>query len=82
MKLLLYFVFLLPPSRGSFADGENFNGLSGLCPSSVIDLEGSSTWVWVKIKPPVDRRFFALFPFTRVPFWVPIFDPHPHEHLG
>ena len=29
------------------------------------------TWVWVKVKPPRG-------PFTRVPFWVPIFDPQPH----
>ena len=34
-------------------------------------------WVWVKIKPPGDRRFESLFPFTRVTCWVPIFDPHP-----
>ena len=36
-------------------------------------------WVWVKIKPPGDRRFWSRFPFTRVPFEVPIFDPHPNE---
>ena len=23
----------------------------------------------------MDRRFYSMFPFTRVPFWVPIFDP-------
>ena len=27
-------------------------------------------WVWVKIKPPADRRLLSLFPFTEVPFWV------------
>ena len=34
-------------------------------------------WVWVKIQPTghASRRFYSLFPFTRVPFWVPIFDP-------
>ena len=34
--------------------------------------------MWVKIKPPWDRRFLSLVPFTRVPFWVPIFDPQPN----
>ena len=29
-----------------------------------------STWVWVKIKPPGDRRFWSMFPLTRVPFWA------------
>ena len=36
----------------------------------------SSMWVWVKIKPPggpEDHRSESLFPFTRVPLWVPIF---------
>ena len=28
-------------------------------------------WVWLKIKPPGDRRFWSMVPFTRVPFWVP-----------
>ena len=35
------------------------------------------TWVWVKIKPPGDHRFWSMLPLTRVPFWVPIFDPQP-----
>ena len=34
-------------------------------------------WVWVKIKPPGDRKFWSLVPFTRFPFKVPIFDPQP-----
>ena len=34
-------------------------------------------WVWLKIKPPGDRRFWSMFLFTWVPFWVPIFDPQP-----
>ena len=39
-------------------------------------IRGTSIWVWVKIQPPGDRRFYSLFPFTRVPFWgYPIFDP-------
>ena len=31
-------------------------------------------WVWVKIEPPGSLRFDSMFPFTRVPCWVPIFD--------
>ena len=35
----------------------------------------SHLWVRVKIKPQGDRRFWSLFPFTRVPFGgCPIFD--------
>ena len=29
-----------------------------------------------KKKPSGDRRFYSLVPFTRVPFWVRIFDPY------
>ena len=36
-----------------------------------------SKWVWVKIKVPGDRRFWSMFPFTRLTFWVPNFDPQP-----
>ena len=28
-----------------------------------------------------DRRFEPLFPFTRVPFWVRIFDPQPNGRM-
>ena len=35
----------------------------------------SFIWVWVKIKPPGD----SMFPFTRVSFWVHIFDPQPFD---
>ena len=38
--------------------------------------------VWVKITSPGDRRCSSLFPFTRVPFWVPIFDPRPHGPIA
>ena len=34
-------------------------------------------WVWVKIKPPGDYRFWSMLPLARVPFGVPIFDPQP-----
>ena len=38
-------------------------------------------WV-VKTKPPGDRRFWSLLPLTRVPFWVPMFDPQPFGELN
>ena len=40
--------------------------------------------MWVKIKPPGDRRicFCLWFLFRRVPFWVPIFDPEPFAPGG
>ena len=34
--------------------------------------------VWGKIEPPGDRRFWSMFPLTRVPFWYRFFDPQPH----
>ena len=34
-------------------------------------------WVWVKINPPENRRFWSMFPFTRIPFWARMFDPQP-----
>ena len=37
--------------------------------------------IWVKTKPPGDRRFWSMFPLTRVPFGVPIFDPQPHTGI-
>ena len=40
-----------------------------------------SSWVWVKSKPPKDGRFWSMVPLTRVPLWVPIFDPQPVEGL-
>ena len=30
------------------------------------------------MKPPGDRRFYSMFPFTRVLFWVPILT---HSHI-
>ena len=38
--------------------------------------ERQNKWVWVKIKPPGigPQVESSMFPFTTVPFWVPIFD--------
>ena len=36
-------------------------------------------WVWVKIKPPGDRRFESLFPFTRASHLGCLFDPQPNN---
>ena len=30
-----------------------------------------------KTKPPGDRRFWSTFPFTRIPFWLHMFDAQP-----
>ena len=33
-------------------------------------------WVWVKVKPPGDHKFWSMFPLARVPLGGdPIFDP-------
>ena len=29
----------------------------------------------------MDRRFWSLVPFTRLLFWVPIFDPQPYQFI-
>ena len=36
--------------------------------------QGALLWEYQN-SPPGARRFQSTFPFTRVPFWVPIFDP-------
>ena len=28
-----------------------------------------------------DRSFYSMFPSTRVPLWVPIFDPQPKNNV-
>ena len=48
-----------------------------LPPILMFTRDSTAIWVWVKIKPPGDRRFWSMFPLTRVPFWVQIFDPPP-----
>ena len=53
---------------------------SGPADKSIFQ-EVAIIWVWVKIKPPGDRRFWSMFPLTRVPFGVPIFDPLPFHCL-
>ena len=32
-------------------------------------------WVWLKIKQEGLRRFWSMFPLTRVPFWYRFFEP-------
>ena len=50
-----------------------------LGPRMVSSNKHHPIWLWVKIKPPGDRRFWSIFPFTRVPFWAPIVDPQPYR---
>ena len=35
-------------------------------------------WVWLKIKQEGLRRFWSMFPPTRVPFWHRFFEPQPY----
>ena len=35
-------------------------------------------WVWLEIRARA-TPCRSLFPFARVPFWVPIFDPEPDQ---
>ena len=39
----------------------------------------SIKWVWLKIQDLGLRRCSSTFPFTRVPFWAPIFEPQPND---
>ena len=40
----------------------------------------SVKWVWVKIKPPGHGpQVWSRLLFTRIPFWVPMFDPQPYK---
>ena len=48
-----------------------------LLPSDSLAFWQREIWVWVKIKPPADNRFWSMLPLTRVPFRVHIFDPRP-----
>ena len=36
-------------------------------------------WVWLKIKKQGLRRFWSMFPLTRVPFWYWLFEPQPNR---
>ena len=38
-----------------------------------LPVEGRLKWVWVKFKAPEDRRFWSMFPFTRIRFWDILF---------
>ena len=37
----------------------------------------TSKWAWLKIKDLGLRRFWSMFPLTRVPFWYRFFEPQP-----
>ena len=34
-------------------------------------------WVWLKIQQEGLRRFWSIFPLTRIPFWYQFFEPYP-----
>ena len=37
--------------------------------------------VWLKIKQDGLRRFWSMFPLTRVPFWYRLFEPQPCGYI-
>ena len=39
--------------------------------------KGTLIWQWLKIKQEGLRRFWSMFPLTRVPFWHQLFEPQP-----
>ena len=64
----------------SFEFDESVGAIASLPSSSTFKFDAPvdfTRWVWVKITPPGDRIFLSMFPFTCVPFWVPIFDSQP-----
>ena len=42
-------------------------------------LENKITWVWLKIQQEGLRRFWSMFPLSRVPCWYRFFEPLPHS---
>ena len=42
----------------------------------------SANWLWLKIKQEGLRRFWSMFPLTRVPLWYRFFEPQPIRGLG
>ena len=66
-----HFVFKVPPSLILLICIE---GLPEFCGELVV-------WVWLKIKQEGLRRFWSMFPLTRVPFWVPIFYPQLYIYI-
>ena len=46
-------------------------------PSSRLERCPTSMWVWLKIHQEGLRRFWSMFPLTRVPFWFRFFEPQP-----
>ena len=38
-------------------------------------------WVWLKTKQEGLRRFWSMFPLTRVPFWYRFFEPRPYIYI-
>ena len=40
---------------------------------------GTEIWVWLKIKQEGLRRFWFMFPLTRLPYWYRFFEPRPYE---
>ena len=51
-------------------------------PISWREADGVVKWVWLRIKQLGLRRFWSLFPYTKVPFWISIFfQPQPYGRV-
>ena len=63
--------------------GLNVIKMSGLEEGQDSQHAGEGTvptiWVWLKINQQGLRRFWSIFPLTRVPFWYRFFEPQPFD---
>ena len=46
--------------------------------SGALGTWAGDKWLWLKIQDPGLRRCASTFPFSRLPFWAPIFEPQPN----
>ena len=67
-----FFVLRLCQMRARSA-GRSLDGLGVLAKNTT----NTAMWVWLKIKQAGLRRFWSMFPLTRVPFWYWFFEPQP-----
>ena len=77
--------FTVSLEGSSQAYPRDVKGIWTLCvlfvPTSKSNPQTQHIWLWVKIAPPADHWFLSLVPFTRVSFWVPIYDPLPQINI-
>ena len=69
-------LIFLPPAL----NGQGLSAQSGSQPRWLCSKRAATCGYGSKFNHQKNRRFLSLVPFTRVPFWVPIFDPQPCIH--